>query len=237
MIRHLIALIIGLILGGVAAVALLFYNPLAAKNRLSPLSVSDQEIISLTYSAVAQDAIVYTNDGESRVYPQPVKVQQLWEAPIRRTDVLVTVLSDSRNNPAGIGIKFMSDSERTRLINSEVLIDSAWHILLTGRGSLFVSQTENYWNYLRQIVVPAYWSSGDSWKGSWRGNTTVGPGALGTARVWGGYGDFAGLDSEAVEELSARAYSVAEGPVAMEGRLTIEVASRVESQAAELVTE
>ena len=237
MIRHLSALIIGLILGGVAAVALLYYNPLAARNSLSPLSVSDQDIISLGYSAVVQDAIVYTNDGESRVHPRPVKVQQLWEAPVRRTEVLVTVLSDSRNNPAGIGIKFMSDSERTRLINGEALVDSAWHILLPGRGSLFVSQTENYWNFLRQIVVPAHWSSGDSWKGSWHGNTTVGPGALGTARVWGGYGEFAGLDSEAVEAISARAYSVAEGPVAMEGRLTIAVSGRTESQAAELVAE
>ena len=237
MIRHLIPLIIGVLLGAVAAAALLFYNPLAARNRLSPLSVSDQAIISLAYSAVAQDAIVYTNDGESRVHPRPVKVQQLWEAPVRRTDVLITVLSDSRNNPAGIGIKFMSDSERTRLINGEALVDSAWHILLPGRGSLFVSQTENYWNFLRQIVVPAYWSSGDSWKGSWHGNTTVGPGALGTARVWGGFGEFAGLDSEAVEAISARAYSLANGPVAMEGHLTINVAGQAESQAAEFAAD
>jgi len=237
MIRHLIALIIGMILGTAAATALLFYNPLAARNPLSPLSVSDQEIVSLVYSAVAADAIVYTNDGESRVRPHPAKVQQLWEAPIRRTDVLVTVLSDSRGNPAGIGIKFMSDSEQTRIINGEALVDSTWHILLPGRGSLFVSQTENYWNFLRQIVAPAHWSSGDSWKGTWHGNTTVGPGALGTALVRGGYGEFSELESEAVEAITARAYSVAAGPVAMEGRLTIEVASRAETQAAEVVAE
>lgn len=237
MIRHLIALIIGLLLGATVAVALLFYNPMAAKNPLSPLSVTDQEIISLGYSAVAEDAIVYTNDGESRVHPHPVKVQQLWEASIRRTDVLVTVMSSSRNDPVGIGIKFMSDSEQTRIINGEVLVDSVWHILLPGRGSLFVSQTENYWNFLRQIVVPAYWSSGDSWKGSWYGNTTVGPGSLGTASVSGGFGEFAGLDSEAVEAISARAYSLANGPVAMEGHLTINVAGQAESQAAEFAAD
>ena len=236
-VRHLSALVVGLLLGAAAASALLFYNPLAARNSLSPLSVSDQEIISLGYSAVAEDAIVFTNDGESTVHPHPSKVQQLWEAPIRRTEVLVTVLSDSRNNAAGVGIKFMSDSEQTRIINGEALIDSVWHILLPGRGSLFVSQTENYWNFMRQIVVPAHWSSGDSWKGSWHGNTTVGPGALGTARVTGGYGEYAGLESEAVEALSARAYSVAAGPVAMDGRLTIEVAGRAESRAAGLNAE
>lgn len=237
MIRHLIGLFIGSLLGAFAAGALLFFNPLAAQNSLSPLSVSDQEIISLGYSAVAEDAIVYTNDGDSIVQPYPPEVESLYEASIRNTDVLVTVMSDSRNNPAGIGIKFISDSEQTRIINGEVLVDSAWHIVMPGRGSLFVSQTENYWNFLRQIVVPAYWSSGDSWKGSWHGNTTVGPGALGTARVSGGFGEYADLDSEAVEAISARAYSVSAGPVAMEGRLTIEVAGRAASQAADLIAE
>lgn len=237
MIRYLIALAIGLSLGAAAACALLFYNPMAAQNTLSPLSVSDKEIISLTYSAVATDAIVYTNDGVSRSRPHPAKVQQLWEAPVRKTDVLVTVLSDSRGNPAGIGIKFMSDSEGTRLINGEALIDSAWHIYLPKRGSLFVEQTENYWNFLRQIVVPAYWSSGDSWKGTWHGNTTVGPGSLGTARVSGGTGTFAGLRSEAVEAISARAYSVEQGPVSVDGSLTIEVVGRDDARATEVAAE
>ena len=236
MIKHIVALILGALLGAVAALSLLFYNPLARQNPLSPVSVSNKELLNLEYSAVAGDAIVYTNDGESRVHPHPAKVQQLWEAPIRRTEVFITVLSDSRNNPVGIGIKYMSDSERTRLINGEALIDSAWHIYLPERGSLFVEQTENYWNFLRQIVVPAYWSSGDNWRGSWLGNTTVGPGSLGTALVSGGNGEFAGLKSEAVESLSARAYSLSEGPVAIDGRLTIEVSGPAEAQAAEATT-
>jgi hypothetical protein len=142
--------------------------------------------------------------------------------------VLLTVLTDSRNNPAGIGIKFSSESERTRLINGEALVDSAWHIHLVERGSLFVEQTENYWNFLRKIVLPAYWSSANHWKGVWNGNMTVGPGALGTAAVTGGTGEFAGLVSEAVEAINASAYSVAQGPVAMEGRLIIDVTGNVE---------
>ena len=233
MTKLVIALVAGIALGAIAASALLFYNPLAIQNGLSPVTVSDKETISLEYSAVARDSILYTNDGDSRVQTHPEKVQQLWEAPIRSTNVQVAVLTDSRNNPAGIGIKFMSDSEQTRLINGEVLVDSAWHIHLPGRGSLFVEQTENYWNFLRQIVVPAYWSSGDSWRGTWIGDITTGPGSLGTALVSGGSGEFAGLQSEAVEALSARAYSLSDGPVAMSGRLTIEVTDGSAVQAAD----
>ena len=234
MIKYIAGLLLGIALGVSAAAALLYFNPLAARNPLSPLSVSKNNILSLAYSSVATDAIVYTNDGESRIQPHPEKVRDLWEAPIRNSEVLVTVLKDSRNNPAGIGIKFSSDSERTRLINGEALVDSAWHIHLVERGSLFVEQTENYWNFLRKIVLPAHWSSANHWKGIWNGNMTVGPGALGTAAVSGGTGEFKGLESEAVEAVHASAYSVAQGPVAMEGHITIDVTGNVELTASDV---
>jgi hypothetical protein len=232
-IKYVAGLLLGIALGVLAAAALLYSNPLAARNPLSPLSVSNNNILSLGYSGVPTDSIVYTNNGESRVQPHPEKVRELWEAPIRRTEVLVTVLTDSRNDPAGIGIKFSSDSENTRIVNGEALVDSAWHIHLVERGSLFVEQTENYWNFLRKIVLPAHWSSSNHWKGVWNGNMTAGPGALGTAAVTGGTGEFAGLESEAVEAVHATAYSVAQGPVAMEGRLTIDVTGNVEMTASD----
>jgi hypothetical protein len=50
---------------------------------------------------------------------------------------------------------------------------------------------------------------------------TQGPNALGTARVTGGNGNFAGKSGEAVESLTANAYSAIDGPVSMDGSLTI----------------
>jgi len=153
----------------------------------------------------------------------PVKGQQLWEAPIRKTRAMATVLTDSRGQATGIGIKFSSDSESTNILNGQAIVDSVWHVYMPERGSLFVAQSENYWSYLREIVIPAYWSSADSWRGIWRGNITAGPGALETARVVGGSGEFTGLRSEGVETLSAKAYSVELGPVAVDGELSIEI--------------
>lgn len=234
MIRYVAGLLAGMLLGVVAAAILLYINPLASRDSLSPLFVSNNKILSVGYSAVPTDSIVYTNNGESRIAPHPEKVRLLREAPIRRSEVLVTIVTDSRNNPAGIGIKFSSDSEKSRLINGDALVDSAWHIHLVERGSLFVEQTENYWNYLRKIVVPAYWSSSNHWKGVWNGNITVGPGALGSAAVSGGTGEFAGLESEAVETVSASAYSVTQGPVSMDGHLIIDVTGNVELTATDI---
>ena len=120
-----------------------------------------------------------------------------------------------------IGVKFSSDSETTRLINAEVLVDSVWHIYSPEHGTFFVDQTENFWPYLHDIVIPARLSGGDSWRGSWYRITSVGPGALGIARVTGGSGVFADAEAEAVESITASAYSAITGPVAMTGNLTI----------------
>jgi len=221
--RYLLVLVGGMLLGLVVLTVVVYYNPLTGGNNLSPLSVTDNEVVRLSYSAAAQDTLVYTNDGESRVAPHPPRVLQLWEPTVRLTTATVNVLADSRGQVAGLGVKFSSHSENTNVLNGEVLVNSVWHVYLPGRGSFFIEQAENYWDYIHEVVVPAHRSSGDNWRGTWLGNLTSGPGALGTAWVAGGSGRFESMDTEAVEALSAKAYSVDIGPVAMTGELSIEM--------------
>lgn len=221
--KYLITLLVGMVFGVVVFVLLLYYNPFAANPSVSPLAVSELDLADFSYSLVARDSIAFTNDGESRVQPHPAKVLQLWEPAVKKTRAFVTVLTDSRGQPTGLGVKFSSDSETTRLINAEVMVDSVWHIYSPEYGTFFVDQTENFWPYLHDIVVPARFSGGDSWRGSWYRITTAGPGALGIARVTGGSGDFADTEAEAVESITASAYSAITGPVAMTGNLTIAI--------------
>ena len=221
--KYIIALLLGLVAGAALFALGVVYNPFINQQSLSPLAVTDSQTVMLGYSAVASDAVMYTNDGDSRTRPNPEKVQQLWEAPIRQTTAMATVLRDARSQVAGLGIKVVSASESTRLFEGKALVNSIWYIYLPGRGSFFVEQTENYWDYLREIVFPAYRNSANTWKGTWIGNVTAGPGALGTARVVGGSGEFDGLEMLGVESLSVRAWRVDGGPVAAEGRLIIEL--------------
>ena len=233
--KYLVMFAIGMLVGAACLALVLYFNPFVSSNNLSPLSVTDNEVVHLSYSAAASDSIVYTNDGESQITPHPAKVLQLWEPTIRQTSAFVTQLVDGRGETAGFGIKFSSASDRTNLIDGEILVDSVWHIYLPERGSLFIEQAENYWGYVRDIVVPAYRSPGDNWRGNWLGNITHGPGALGTAWVAGGSGQFASMDTEAVEALSAKAYSVADGPVGVTGEISIELhyGERLERQFSE----
>jgi len=222
--KYLFALFLGVVTGVILFALLLYFNPLYQRSTLSPISVSQNDVLILSYSAVPADSLIYTNDGESRVEPYPAKVLQLWEATVRNSQAMATVLRDSRDEPVGIGVKFSSASERTDILDGKAIVDSVWHIYLPGRGSMFVYQTENYWNYLREVVIPAHLNSGDNWRGVWNGQITAGPGALATALVVGGSGEFAGMVSEAVESISARAYSVGRGPVALDSVLAVELA-------------
>ena len=230
--KYLIALIVGFVVGVGAFAAGMYFNPFNDKQRVSPLAVGSEQLLNLMYTAVPSDSVLFTNDGESTVRPHPEKTAELWEDTIRNSSVAVVSLRDSRGEPAGIGVKFSSMSEDTRILHSEALVDSAWHIYLARRGTLFVGQRENYWSYLRDVVVKAEWNSADSWRGTWNWIMTTGPNALGTARVTGGNGEFAGVETEAVESLKASAYSARSGPVAMDGSLAIALPDAPPSQSA-----
>jgi len=219
--KYVVSLLIGMLVGAALFAAGMYYSPFTGHGSVSPLAVLNEKHLDVTYTAVPGDTILYTDNGESTVNTHPDRVVDLWEPAIVDTRIAVVLLQNSRGNAVGLGIKFSTDSEQTALINSQALVNSAWHIYLPGQGTLLVDQVENFWPYLREIVVPARWSSGDSWKGSFFGIMTHGPGALGTARVSGGTGKFAGMTSEAVESLTARAYSAIDGPVSMHGSLTI----------------
>ena len=219
--KYVISLFAGLVIGIVFFVLGLYYNPFIGNPSVSPLAVSDLDLLDFSFSLVPSDSIMFTNDGESHVKPYPSKVLELWEPAVNRTRGFVTILTDSRGEPAGLGVKFSSDSEQTALIHGEALVNSVWHIYLQDRGTILVDQTENFWPYLHDIVIPARLSSGDNWRGSWYGVMSAGPGALGTARVTGNIGVLSGIEAEAVESITAKAYSANTGPVGMTGNLTI----------------
>ncbi len=227
--KYVVSLVLGMIAGAVVLGLGMYFNPFTDQPTVSPLAVTDDPVIGLTFSAVPVEGILYTDHGESSVAPHPERVLELWESAIVDTNVFVTTLQDS-GGVAGLGIKFSSSSEQTELLRGEAIANSVWHVYLPGQGTFLIDQTENYWSYIRDIVVPARWSSGDSWRGSFHRVMTSGPGSLGTARVTGGSGTFADMTSESIESLTAHGYSAASGPVSMEGSLIVAVPKQTTAQ-------
>jgi hypothetical protein len=223
--KYLISLLVGTLLGATLFLLGLYYNPFVGQASVSPLAVSDTPVIDLIYSAVPGESILYTNNGKSTIAPFPDRVGELWEPAIVDTSAWVTELRSSRGEWVGIGIKFSSPSEQTRIVHGEAMANSVWHIYLPEKGTFLIDQTENYWTYLRDVVIPAYWSSSDNWRGTYHSIMTNGPGSLGTARLTGGSGMYADLISEAVESRTARGYSSTVGPISMSGSLSVAISN------------
>ena len=219
--KYAISTAVGFVLGILLFFLGMYFNPFVEQLSVSPLAVTDARKLDLSFTAVTRESVLYTDSGESNIPPYPERVAELWEASIRDTRVSVSVLDDSRGQVAGIGIKYATDSEQSSLLNSEILVDSSWHVYVPGQGTHFIDQIENHWSFLREIVVPARWSSGDNWRGSFFRVMTKGPTALGTAVVTGGTGNYAGTSGEAVESLTAAAYATNGGLASAEGSLTI----------------
>lgn len=226
--KYILTLLIGVLVGAGMFVSALYYNPFVTQPAISPLSVTQERVINLSFSAVASEAILYTDHGDSVVMTQPERVAELWEPTIIDTRIFVTLLHNARGDVAGMGFKISSDSEQTSLLKAQAEANSIWHIYLPDRGTFLINQSENFWPYIHEIVIPARWSSADNWKGSFHSIMTSGPGALGIARVTGGSGIFSGQDTEAVESLTARAYSAQSGPISMTGNLIIIAPQKVD---------
>jgi len=218
--KYFVGLLLGMVAGAVLFGAAIYWNPFVGRSSVSPLALST-DMVELNFTAVPERSIAWINNGDSAWPPHPQKVQALWEPAIVDTVVLVTRLHDSRGQSAGFGIKFSTGAESSRLMNGEVLVNSVWHVWLSGQGGLLIEQVENEWPWLRDVVIPASWRTSNDWRGTWFGILTVGPGALGSGRVTGGSGWFSDAEGEAVEARRASAYSAARGPVAVDGSLTV----------------
>lgn len=219
--KYVISLVLGMLVGAVVLLLALIYNPFSGDTRPSPLSVSDAEVIALSYSAVPAESLAFTNDGESLQPPHPPKISQLWEPPVRQTNAMMAVMHDARGAPVGIGVKLSSRSESSRLLRGDAILDSVWYIYLPEDGSLFIGQSENHWDFLRQVAFPAWRSSANTWRGTWVGDVTSGPGVLGTAYAFGSSGRLRNLDMEVVESLSVQAFSSDQGFISAKGHLII----------------
>ena len=91
--KYAIAFTLGLIAGAALFLLALYHNPFAAGPAMSPLSVSGEPLLDISFRAVPAESIAFTNNGESRVRPHPEKIAELWEPAIRHTSILVALLS------------------------------------------------------------------------------------------------------------------------------------------------
>jgi hypothetical protein len=82
--KYAVSLFVGLIIGIALFVMGLYYNPFVGNPSVSPLAISDLELVNLSYSLVPNESIIFTNNGEANV-PE----QQPWGACWNRREIFI----------------------------------------------------------------------------------------------------------------------------------------------------
>ena len=199
----------------------IYLNPLTDRDSVSPLALSSHQMLELHFSTALDGKQLVPTQEKNRNVLSTYATAKFSEPTLRDTTVFLTILKNTTDHVAGLGIKMLSKSDTTSLIKGAAIANSVWHIYLPASGTIMIGQTENYWAYIRDIVIPAHLASDKSWQGTFHRITTTGPEPQGTANVSGGNGLFKNLTTSASESLTVAHYLAGTGPVTMEGNLKI----------------
>lgn len=211
--RFLFSMLLGAVLGGAAAGAILYFNPLTNGHEQA---LGGFERV-LRYE-LPQDALAFARGERTRLPGEADRSEPLWEDAIARTASLAVVLRDADGVPAAIASRLLAASADTDLIMRGLLVADHWLVTIPDQGSLFVQTESNVWPLLKDGVIPVRYL-GRPWDGLLELTPTAGPGPEHTALAIGATGRFAGQRGAAAEHYRVTAIE----PLAAAAQLALDL--------------
>jgi hypothetical protein len=193
------ALFSGLIVGAIAAFALLYFNPLSGER------FAEVESTSLLSYELGPDTLSFTHGDQLGFDLQPDGIQALWEASIRRSMLGTFVLRDLEGNAVGIASRALKLSSLSNPLLSGIVAADHWLVTVPGEGSYFIESNENLWPLVRDTVIDVNLLR-RAWSGTQQYELSIGPNGDGTAKVTGASGRFAGFSGTVVHSLELSEY-------------------------------
>ncbi len=214
--KYALTALAGLLLGAVAAAAVVYFNPLTT-NAAGPAVAADWE---LGYSFPGTGVLTHTHAGGLPLARHPAGVPELWEETIRRT-ALTSLELVGRNGDAEAAwaTRISVPSTATDLLFDGVVLGDHWLISVPGMGSFFLTAESNVWPALKDTYLRV-----SLLKQAWRGPRSYSPTlrSAGSPALRGATGRFAGIEGRGVETFEIAAYGEARGLESLEGRLLLE---------------
>ena len=208
-------------MGALILILGLYFNPLDNQNNMPSLKIFSGNITHLKYSFNPKDILFFADKEKYINKLDPNILNKLNEPALKNTRIIFLPLYDNNNNLEGFGIKISSDSKKTNLLSSQTLANSLWHIYLPKKGSFIFHETENFWPYIKNIIIPAHLDKNNNWHGIYRFITTEGPNLDGSGNTIGGHGIFKSKRGFSQESAEITAYSIENGPTIKIGNLRI----------------
>jgi hypothetical protein len=196
---RVLALLLGLLVGFVGAAAI-FTRTIdhSERSRRALETFPDDGSVQWFFLDVPGHEVALTHGGLVPMAPFPAGIAPLTERNVRLGLGLVTKLRDVTDEVVGFATELEAASPATNLVQGRIMTDTFWTVVIPGRGTLFLHETEDNWNLMTRIALPALLTRRD-WTGDWTNVNTVGPRPDGRGLVVGGTGEFAGAKGSFLE--------------------------------------
>jgi hypothetical protein len=204
---RLLALLVGLVVGFVAGGAVFSRTiDYSERSRHALETFPDDRSVQWFFLDVPGHEVALTHGGIVPMARFPAGIAALGERNIRLGLGLITKLRDVTDEVVGFATELEAASPATSLSQGRIMTDTFWTVVVPGRGTLFLHETEENWNLLTRIALPALLLRRD-WTGDWTNVNTVGPRPDGRGAVIGGTGEFAGAQGSFIEVGRLRRFS------------------------------
>ena len=213
--KYAFSLIVGIVLGVIAAVALVYVNPLT-RGQSAP--IDDPQWV-LEYKLAARDNWLSTHDKRLDIPVVPIDAPLLWEHCIRGSLLSAMPLKCSSGAEVAAATRISVPSPESEFLRAGLLVEDYWLISVPGEGTVFLHALSNQWPLLRDTVVRVDWLR-RNWSGPGEYDLTQGPVDT-RAVVIGLTGIHKGSSGHGHDRLSLESYDGSLAPLT--GQLTIEM--------------
>ena len=196
--KRVLGFLVGLVLGANAVTLALYFFPFPHEARTAELLGRDEKPDETLTARVLGDAIAATHGGAFPFKPFPEGIPALADPNLASAFGLIIKIRDGAENVVGFGTELEVALPESRLLFGRVMTDTYWTIVLPGRGTLFLYETEDNWNLVKNVYLPML-ATGRDWEGEWRNVNTVGPRRDWHGVIEGGTGEFAGASGRFLE--------------------------------------
>jgi hypothetical protein len=211
--KYVLSLSVGLLLGVISALALVYFNPLIRGQGAH----ADSDAWVLEYKLAADETWLSTHDERVGIPHVPTTAPLLWEDGIRGAWLAAMPLEGGAGDAPAAATRISLPSSETNFLHSGIVVDDYWLISVADTGTLFVHGANNQWPLLRDTVVSVDLLRRD-FAGPQTYDTTLGP-ADGHAEVTGITGIYQSSRGRAHERLSLETYEGSLGSAS--GKLVI----------------
>ncbi|MGH7805345.1 MAG: hypothetical protein ACREQJ_13435 [Candidatus Binatia bacterium] len=196
--KRVIGFLVGMVLGVNAVTLALYFFPFAHEGRTAALLGRAEKADEVFTARVLGDASAATHGGAFPFKPFPEGIPSLDDPNLASAFALIIKIRDAEDRVIGFGTELEVALPESRLLFGRVMTDTYWTIVIPGRGTLFLHETEDNWNLVKDVYLPML-TSGRDWSGEWINVNTIGPRDDWHGVVVGGTGEFAGKTGRFLE--------------------------------------